>query len=52
MDFSSTECLLTTAMGKSTSASRLHSFGIISSFVFFPLQTDVLLLYVVARTLI
>jgi hypothetical protein len=29
MDFSRAECFETTAIGKSTSASRLHSFGII-----------------------
>ncbi len=31
MDFSRTACLLTRAIGKSTSARRLHSFGIMVS---------------------
>jgi len=34
MDFSRAECLETTAIGKSTSAKRLHSLGIIYSFTF------------------
>src|SRR5215213_11067166 len=40
MDFSRAACLDTTAIGKSTSASRLHSLGIILRFRFSPVGQD------------